>query len=103
MPPSHIHSDESLAPELSVWKLHPPRDPNFRPTVLARIKGARRDDTWIAYLRVRGAALAAVLLVAAVVGAWAGRSHARERVAAERAVLVADYVHALDARWMRAP
>ena len=54
-------------------------------------------------MRAHGALVAGALMLAVVLGAWTGRERARERTAAARAALVADYVHGLDARWMRLP
>ena len=54
-------------------------------------------------MRAHGALVASALAVADMFGAWSGREQARVREAQARAALVADYVHGLDARWMRLP
>ena len=54
-------------------------------------------------MRAHGALVAGALAVAVMLGAWTGRERARGSEAQARAALVADYVHGLDARWMRSP
>lgn len=95
--------NDSLSRTLADWRVTPPRDPQFRAEVWAQIEAARRAPTWTGYLRAHGALVAGALIVAVVLGGWTGRERARERGAAARAALVADYVHGLDARWMRLP
>lgn len=94
---------DRLSRALADWRVAPRRSPQFRATVWARIEAARRAPTWTGYLRAHGALVAGALAVAVIVGAWRGREQARERDATARAALVADYVHGLDARWMRSP
>ena len=81
----------------------PRRNPQFRVEVWARIETARRLPSWPGYLRAHGALVVGALAVAVLLGAWSGREQARERDAMARTALIADYVHGLDARWMRAP
>jgi len=95
--------EEPLSRTLADWRVTPPRHPHFRPDVWSRIEAARRAPTWTGYVRAHGALVAGALMLAMVLGAWTGRERARERDAAARATLVADYVHSLDARWMRLP
>jgi len=94
---------ETLSRTLADWRVAAPRSPRFRTDVWARIEAARRAPTWAGYLRAHGALVAGALMVAVVLGAWSGRERARGRDAAARSALVADYVHGLDARWMRLP
>jgi hypothetical protein len=95
--------DESLSRTLAAWRVTPPRNPRFRAEVWSRLEAARHAPTWTGYVRAHGALVAGALMLAVVVGAWSGRERARERDAAARATLVAEYVHGLDARWMRLP
>ena len=88
---------------LNEWRLAPAHNPRFRAETWARIEAARRPPSWAGYLRAHGALVAGALAGALLLGAWEGRAQARERDAAARATLVADYVHGLDARWMRLP
>jgi hypothetical protein len=90
----------SLARLLQAWHVAPPKDPQFRPGVWARIEAARAALPWPAYVRLHAAALAGVLAVALVAGAWIGRAEARSRVAADRDTIAREYVQALDARAM---
>ena len=99
-PPSE---PDRLPRVLADWRVAPARNPQFRAAVRARIETARGAPTWSDYVRAHGALVAGALAVAVVVGAWRGREQARERDAMARATLVAEYVHGLDARWMRAP
>ena len=94
---------DPLSRVLADWRVAPRRNSQFRAKVRARIEAARGAPTWSGYLRSHGALVAGALAVAVVTGAWRGREEARERDAMARAALVAEYVHGLDARWMRSP
>ena len=94
---------DPLSRALADWRLTPPRNPQFRTAVWARLDAARSAPTWTVYLRAHGALVAGALMAAMVLGAWSGHARAHERDTAARAALVADYVHGLDARWMRLP
>ncbi len=94
---------ETLSHTLADWRVTPQRNPRFRTAVWARLEADRRPPTWAGYARAHRAIVAAALMAAVVLGAFTGRERARERDAAARAALVADYVHGLDARWMRHP
>ena len=96
-------SESTLHSALAGWRVTPRRNPNFRADVWARIERERRAPTWTGYVRAHGALIAAALVMAVVVGAWSGREQAKAREARAQAALVADYVHGLDARWMRLP
>lgn len=93
--------DESLSRTLADWRVTPPRDPQFRTTVWARIEAARRAPSWAGYVRLHAPAMAAALTIAVVLGAWIGREQARTRVEADRNEIASAYVQALDARTMR--
>ena len=69
----------------------------------AIIDATQRPPAWSVYWRTHGALVVAALVCAVALGGWRGHEQARERGAQARAALVADYVHGLDARWMRAP
>ena len=96
------NAPDSLSPTLADWRLAPPRDPEFRAGVWARIGGSR-PVTWSAYVRRHAAAVGGVLVLAVAVGAFTGREQARNRRADESARLAAAYVQGLDARLMRMP
>jgi hypothetical protein len=93
--------DESFEDLLREWRVEPRRDPGFRAAVRQRIEAVTVSANWTNYVRGHAMAVAGAIVLAVVLGAWGGREQAREHVAAERAALVADYVRALDARWMR--
>ena len=95
--------NEILVRTLADWRVAPQRNPQFRAVVWARIETARRTPAWTGYLHAHGALVAGALAVAVVLGAWRGREQAHESDAMARAALVADYVHGLDARWLRLP
>lgn len=94
-------SDKSLSRMLADWRVTPPRDPQFRTTVWARIGAARQVPSWTDFVRLHTPALAGALAVAIVLGAWIGREQARSRVEADRDEIAREYVQALDARTMR--
>ena len=97
MPPSPAHS----SPDLSAWRVEPPRDPEFRQRVWARISGARgARETFGTYLRAHAPAVLAALALAILAGAWSGRVEGKSRAARERAAVVTAYVRDLDARAM---
>jgi hypothetical protein len=98
-----IEPDDALSRTLAGWRVTPRRDPQFRTAVRGRLEADRRAPTWAGYARAHGALVASALTIAVMLGAWTGRERARERDAAARAAVVADYVHGLDARWMRLP
>lgn len=94
---------DPLSHALAAWRVGPCRNPRFRAGVWAQIAANRKAPTWSGYLRAHGALVAGALALAVVTGAWRGREEARARDAMARAALVAEYVHGLDARWMRSP
>ena len=98
-----LDPNETLSRTLAGWTVAPPHDSQFRAEVWSRIEAARRAPTWTGYMRAHGALIAGTLVLAVMLGAWTGRARAQERATAARAALVADYVHSLDARWMRLP
>ena len=94
--------NESLRPTLQAWQVSPPADPGFRSAVWAQI-GAARDcleTTWAGYVRHHLVAWVLVLGFVAVgagaLGLGAGASHS----AADRELVLASYVAAIDARAM---
>lgn len=97
-------SDKSLSRVLAGWRLQPRRDPQFRPSVQARIMtgtGTDRDNAGL--FRLQSIWLAGALAVAVMVGAWGGREEARRRTELDRTAMAAAYVRGLDARQMRMP
>lgn len=89
------------SPALSHWRVDPPRNPQFRAEVWARIDAAARPSTWAKFARAHPGLVTSALAAAILLGAWRGRTEAREQTAADRYAIAGDYVHALDARWMR--
>lgn len=94
------HDDDVPIP-LSDWNVNPSRNPEFRANVWARIESASRPANWARFAVMHPAIVAGALAAALVAGAWTGAAEARNRTAADRAVIAANYVHSLDARWMR--
>lgn len=92
--------DECVARTLSEWRVDPPRNPQFRAAVWARIRGGGHGAAWADYARAHGLAVAGALALALALGGWAGRERAQARVAADRAEIARTYVQALDARAM---
>lgn len=97
------NANDSLARTLADWRVAPPRNPQFRRAVWARLEGARSAPTWGSYVRGHATLVAGALALAVVLGAVTGREQARSRVAAESRQLAASYVEGLDARNMRMP
>lgn len=89
--------DDSLSRTLAAWRVAPPTDPQFRPSVWRRIRRAE-NETWPAYLRAHLApcVVAAVLLAGAA--GWAGRAAALARLQADREAMVTTYLIDLDPR-----
>ncbi|HVU34377.1 MAG TPA: hypothetical protein VHE61_13150 [Opitutaceae bacterium] len=94
-------SDDPLSATLASWRVAPPRDPNFRTEVWHRLEAARRPASWTRFVRVHPAFVTGALAAAVLLGALSGRVEAQQRAAADRMTIAANYVHALDARWMR--
>lgn len=95
--------DDSLSRTLGDWQLAPGRNPQFRPSVWAKIAAASRPASWVSFARAHFGALAAAVAVALLVGGWAGREQARAAVEADRQQLARAYVQSLDARAMWRP
>ncbi|HWL16110.1 MAG TPA: hypothetical protein VNR00_10930 [Opitutus sp.] len=96
-------SNEPLSRALADWRVQPARNPGFRAAVWARIEAAGVPASWTDYARRHAAMVTGALLVALVLGGWAGREQARSQVAAERAEIADLYVQSLDAREMSMP
>jgi hypothetical protein len=94
---------DSLGSTLAAWRVEPPRDPQFRRAVWARLEAARGAPTWSSYVRGHATLVAGAFAFAVVLGAVTGRGQARARVEAESRQLAASYVESLDARSMRMP
>jgi hypothetical protein len=98
-----MNSPDPLSRLLADWRLRPPRDPNFRASVWARIGRGQSAPTFGTYLRAHTSLAAGVLAIALVLGGLVGREQARERVSRDRTELARAYVQALDARAMSMP
>lgn len=92
-----------LSRELADWRVRPPRDPNFRASVWARISRSQSAPAFGIYVRAHASLVAGALAIAVVLGGLVGRTQARERVSHDRAELARAYVQALDARAMTMP
>ncbi len=92
--------EEKLTQVLAEWRVTPVAGAEFRTGVWTRIARARSEAAFTGFVRTHAVACMALLVVALGVGAWTGRERARARVAAERAVIVTNYVSGLDARTM---
>ncbi len=99
----HENSPDSLSRTLADWQVQPPRSPQFRAAVWARLEQVRRPTDWPAFARAHARALGGALALALVIGAWVGREQARARVEEDRALIASAYVHDMDARLMRLP
>jgi hypothetical protein len=95
-------SDDPLSPALQAWRVQPRRDPGFRAAVRARL-AAPGGLSWMQYLRLHAAPVAAACGLALVAGGWIGHRQAAARTAADREQLAESYVRALDARTMPMP
>lgn len=82
---------------LSRWRIHPPRDRNFRDSVWRRIDASARL-TWAGYLRGHLLGWSFAAMVALVAAGWGGRAIAHARLEAERNAMVVSYLSALDPR-----
>jgi hypothetical protein len=91
---------DPLARTLASWRVSPPRQPEFRAAVWARITASPGVQPWAVFARRHVAAVAGALGLAVAVGAVGGQSWAQSRVAVESARLAASYVEGLDARMM---
>lgn len=96
-------SRDPLSSVMADWRVNPRPAGDFRTSVWNRIDGSRRPSNWPGFARAHPAAVSGLLAAALLLGAWSGRSEAREHTNADRAAIAANYVHALDARWMRHP
>lgn len=96
----HSRPNDSLARTLASWRVNPPRDPQFRAAVWARLGSGAAAVPWAVYARRHGAAVGGALVLAMLAGAVTGHERARARVEADSARLAAAYVEALDARLM---
>jgi hypothetical protein len=96
-------SNNFLSRMVRDWRVAPPRDPQFRPTVWVRINAARREASWGSYARAHATLVGATLAVALMMGGWIGREQARAQTEADRAAIVTTYVRGLDARTMHMP
>lgn len=94
------HSSDSLSRVLKDWRVVPPRSPQFRADVWARIGAEPAALPWGTYARRHLGAVAGALALAVAVGALGGHERAQARAAAESAQLAAAYVQGLDARAM---
>ena len=94
---------DPLSRTVAAWRVAPPRQPQFRGGVWARIEAGARALPWRVYARQHAAAVAGALAVAIVAGAFFGHGRARARAAFESAQLAAAYVQGLDARSMQMP
>lgn len=89
---------DPLSRTLATWQVAPPRQPEFRAAVWARIQAGTGAQPWAVYARRHVTAVSGALALAVAAGALGGQSWARSRVAAESARLAASYVDGLDAR-----
>lgn len=88
---------DPLARVLPQWRVTPPRDPDFRPSVWSRIRKTP-DESWTAYARSHRAALSVVALLTLTVSAWAGNKAGHAHLEAEREAMVITYLVDLDPR-----
>ena len=99
----HSHNDDLLSRTLAEWRVSPPPDPLFRASVWARIESASRPSTWTKFARAHAALVSSLFAAALLLGGLTGRLQGRHEAAAVRNAIAAEYVHALDPRWLRNP
>lgn len=90
-------SSDPLSRALSTWRIAPPRDPQFRAAVWARLQAAR-DQRWVSYVRHHATASFAAFALAVVAGGWLGQWQAHRLAAQDRETLALTYLSAIDAR-----
>lgn len=88
---------DRLSATLASWRVSPPRDPNFRPAVLERIRQTTRD-TWAGYVRGHLAAWSLAALAAVSAAGWTGRAFAHAKMEDSRERMVVSYLGNLDPR-----
>jgi hypothetical protein len=91
--------DDRLSSALGSWRVTPPRDPNFRPAVLERIR-QRAHHTWSAYIRSHLVGWSAAALVAIGAAALTGHAVAQAKIKNDREQMVVSYLGNLDPRVM---
>jgi hypothetical protein len=89
--------DDSVTKTLRHWRVHPSRDPDFRPAVWRRIAQQSRD-TWTGYVRAHRIAwtLAALMVIGGA--GWSGHAAARAKASANREAMITAYLVELDPR-----
>jgi hypothetical protein len=95
--------NDPLSSLLAQWRVQPRRNPAFRAEIWARIEAAPTSSSWAGFARAHRAMVVSAFVAALLVGGWTGREEAHQRREHDRTMLAANYVHALDARWMRQP
>lgn len=95
-------SNVSLRPTLQAWQVTPPVDAGFRGAVWARIDAVREcvETTWAGYVRQHLVAWVLVLGFVAVGAGALGFGAGAKHSAADRELILASYVAAIDARAM---
>ncbi len=88
---------EPLSRTLAEWRVTPPRNPQFRTGVWARISGGPRE-TWAGYLRTHLVSWSVAAMVAFGAASWAGRAVAQTRLDGERDAMIVSYLVELDPR-----
>jgi hypothetical protein len=94
---------DSISSTLASWRVEPPRNPEFRREVWARVGAASGMMPWRVFARHHLAAVSGALALAMAVGALSGHERARRRAEVESARLATAYVQGLDARSMQIP
>jgi hypothetical protein len=100
---SQADRSDFLPKTLATWQVQPPRHPQFRAAVWARLEAGRQPAAWTGYFRRHTSVVVGTVALAIVAGALGGREHAQARIAADNQRMAAAYVEALDARLMQTP
>ena len=88
---------DSLSEALRQWRVQPPRNPDFRPSVWRRIRQST-SETWAGYLRQHLAAWSLAAAVVVTAAGWGGHAVAQAKLNAERETMVVAYLVELDPR-----
>jgi anti-sigma factor RsiW len=92
-------ANDRLSATLQSWRVNPPRDPNFRPAVMERIRRNARE-TWPGYVRSHLLGWSAAAVLAAIAAGWTGHAAARAKIDDHRDQMVVSYLGNLDPRVM---
>lgn len=94
--PSNTPQDP-LSDALQHWRVHPPRNRNFRNVVWQRIDRESRNS-WSNYIRHHLVGWSVTAMMAVAAAGWGGHAMAQARLEADRNAMVDSYLSGLDPR-----